>query len=155
MRAGISRVVVEVIILVIAVALALLIFSPIGSYIFGSLGRTSAVGGGTTISVLNAQINEGTNQVSLYIKNIGPNSIDGGDATTPGNWQVFINNNACTNIVVNDVNGVVSGGTWDKDEVLEVVAGNCGSLTLSTTSSYTIVVYGPSGTQTEYLYRGG
>ncbi|MGC8933538.1 MAG: hypothetical protein ACP5LQ_09685, partial [Candidatus Methanodesulfokora sp.] len=69
MRSGISRVVVEIIILVIAVALALLIFSPISGYIFGSLGRTSAVGGAANIQVLNANFSSQGNSVTVYVKN--------------------------------------------------------------------------------------
>ncbi len=154
MKAGISRVVVEVIILVIAVALALLIFSPIGSYIFGSLGRTSAVGGSTTISVLNANIDTSGN-LNLYVKNMGPNSIDGTTATNTASWQIFVDNHACTiggTITLNDGNG---NGLWDKDETLTIPTITCSGYTLSSTGSYTIVLYGPEGTQTEYLYRGG
>jgi len=71
MRAGISRVVVEIIILVIAVALALLIFSPISGYIFGSLGRTATVGGASQIQILNAQYSGTLGTLTLYVKNLG------------------------------------------------------------------------------------
>jgi len=74
MRAGISRVVVEIIILVIAVALALLIFSPISGYIFGSLGRTATVGGASQIQILNASLNWWCNW-TIDVKNLGPGTV--------------------------------------------------------------------------------
>ncbi|GEM_PF-826220 len=147
-RAGISRVVVEVIILVIGVALALLIFSPIGSYIFGALGRISAVSGQTTIAILTVS-GMGEANGMIYVKNLGPKDLSGANSTTA--WQVFIDN---TKLTVSGVGGAV--GT--NDEVLEVdgVAELTVNLSAySATSSYTIIVYGPGGTQTEYLYRGG
>ncbi len=147
-RAGISRVAVEVIILVIGVALALLIFSPIGSYIFGALGRTSAVGGQTTLAVLSVS-GMGSSNGIIYVKNLGPNDISGAGSTAA--WQVFIDNQK---LDVSNLAGAVSGS----DDVLEVngvaeLTVNLGNY--SATQSYSIIVYGPGGTQTEYLYRGG
>ena len=148
-RAGISRVAVEVIILVIGVALALLIFSPVGSYIFGALGRTSAVGGQTTIAILSVS-GLGSSPINIYVKNLGPNDLDlSGGASA---WQVFIDNTAET------VTGLTEQGTNDGklsvDEVVVLAIGSP-SGSYSNTSSYSIIVYGPGGTQTEYLYRGG
>ncbi len=154
MRAGISRVVVEVIILVIAVALALLIFSPVGSYIFGALGRTSSVGGQTTIAVINAGF-DGSGNLHLYIKNVGPNDVDLQDTSSPSvDWQVFINNVPAGSMSY--VGGTVPD-PFTVDSVIEIqISSSDSSLSgLSETSSFTIVVYGPQGTQTEYLYRGG
>jgi len=147
-RAGISRVVVEVIILVIGVALALLIFSPIGSYIFGALGRTSAVGGQTTLAVLSIS-GMGNSSGKIYVKNLGPNDLSGAGSSDA--WQVFIDNEKLS---IASVSGAVSGS----DDILEVdgVAElNVDLSSYSATSSYSIIVYGPGGTQTEYLYRGG
>ena len=147
-RAGISRVAVEVIILVIGVALALLIFSPIGSYIFGALGRTATVGGQTTIGIL-AVSGMGTSSGTIYVKNLGPNDLSGAGSTS--SWQVFINN---TNIAVSAVSGAASS-TDDVLEVNGVVQLTVDLSSYSSTRSWAVLVYGPSGTQTEYLYSGG
>ncbi len=149
-RAGISRVVVEVIILVIGVALALLIFSPIGSYIFGALGRTSAVGGQTTISILSASVDDEGN-MHIHVKNLGPNDVQVNSTTANKSWQVFINNDATSIGYASESTGE-DDGIFAKEEVIELVTSDA---TFSKTSSYTIIVYGPGGTQTEYLYRGG
>jgi len=84
MRAGISRVVVEIIILVIAVALALLIFSPISGYIFGSLGRTATVGGASQIQILSASSSDGQHW-TIDVKNLGPGTV----SSTAADWKVY------------------------------------------------------------------
>jgi hypothetical protein len=162
MRPGISRVVVEIIILVIAVALALLIFSPISGYIFGSLGRTATVGGATTITVQNAEISSGGDSISLYVKNLGPGSISGANAMNPGNWTLVISGSDIGKVTITSassgptqISGTVgSNDPWDKDEVLKVTFSLSG-VTLKSTSSYNIVLYGPGNTMTQYLYSGG
>jgi hypothetical protein len=137
MRPGISRVVVEIIILVIAVALALLIFSPISGYIFGSLGRTSTVGGAAQIQVLNAKFTctDSSCSLTLDIKNLGPGTIPA------GTWHVFVNN--------------TDWGAYDKPQltpgnVLSIDTGAKGYI--DTSRQHSIVVYGPGNTQAQYLY---
>ncbi len=151
MRAGISRVVVEVIILVIGVALALLIFSPVGSYIFGALGRASAVGGQTTISVL-AVSGLGTGTIEIYVKNLGPNELDLGGNTSA--WQVFFDSQAET-VDKLEEQRTPADGKLSVDEVVVLIISKPFNGSYSNTSSYSIIVYGPGGTQTEYLFRGG
>ena len=138
MRAGISRVVVEIIILVIAVALALLIFSPISGYIFGSLGRTSTVGGATQIQVLNAKFtcNGSSCNLTLHIKNLGPGTIPA------GTWHVYVNN---TDWGTYSMNNPLNPG-----DVVSVTVSTTG--TIDTTRQHSIVVYGPGNTQAQYLY---
>jgi hypothetical protein len=162
MRAGISRVVVEIIILVIAVALALLIFSPISGYIFGSLGRTATVGGATTITVQNANISSGGDSISLFVKNLGPSSINGASATNNGNWTLVISGSDIGKVTVSSAYNIIAisgtvGSTdpWDKDEVLKITFSLPNGVTLRSTSSYSIVLYGPGNTMTQYLYSGG
>jgi len=142
MRAGISRVVVEIIILVIAVALALLIFSPISGYIFGSLGRTATVGGASQIQILNANTTEGRTW-SLYVKNLGPGTISG--ANVIGNYKVFIDGTYYCNVT-----STTAGDTWKKDETITVTCRL--TTTMDTTKQHNIVLYGPGGTQAQYLY---
>jgi len=142
MRAGISRVVVEIIILVIAVALALLIFSPISGYIFGSLGRTATVGGASQIQILNANTTEGQSW-SLYVKNLGPGTISG--ANVADNYKVYIDGKTC------GVSGITpNASTWSVGTTLKV---NCGLETsVEPTKQHNIVLYGPGGIQAQYLY---
>jgi archaellum component FlaG (FlaF/FlaG flagellin family) len=153
MRAGISRVVVEIIILVIAVALALLIFSPISGYIFGSLGRTSTVGGASQIQILNAQwVDDTQKTLKIDIKNLGPGTIT--FSSTPENdFKVYVDG---TSYTVNDIkkggNSVTSTDTWGKDEVVTVECSPPNSGTFDTTKQHSIVIYGPGNTQAQYLY---
>ena len=152
MRAGISRVVVEIIILVIAVALALLIFSPISGYIFGSLGRTSTVGGASQIQVLNANYSNGI--FGMDIKNLGPGTI--APSSTSGfsanDFKVYVDGSECTiggtntGVGLYDSNG---NKQWDKDEVVSIKCSYSGS---DGTKQHNIVVYGPGNTQAQYIY---
>jgi len=155
MRAGISRVVVEIIILVIAVALALLIFSPISGYIFGSLGRTATVGGAAQIQILNANIskdNTGTyNSWTIYVKNLGPGSVA---YKSESDFTVYIDGNPCGNLkAYNYTSGgswteITTSGTWSKEETIKVTC----TFSTDQTKQHNIVLYGPGGTQAQYLY---
>ncbi len=140
MRPGISRVVVEIILLVIAVALALLIFSPISSYIFGAMGRTSTVGGTSTIQILSVS-GWGSTTGTIYLKNLGPN-----DLTVSGtsDFQVFVDQ---TQISVSGAS--LTSGTWTKDTTITLTVDLS---SFSATSQHNVVVYGPGNTMTQYLY---
>jgi hypothetical protein len=146
MRAGISRVVVEIIILVIAVALALLIFSPISGYIFGSLGRTSAVGGAANIQVLS--VYNVSAYVTIDVKNLGPGTITkpGGDITS-ADFKVFIDNKEVT------VSGITPSSihAWNVSDVVTITTGQSYN-TAFATKQHNIVVYGPGNTMTQYLF---
>jgi len=144
MRAGISRVVVEIIILVIAVALALLIFSPISGYIFGSLGRTATVGGASQIQVLNAQTSGSS--WTIYVKNLGPGTPPLTN-TASSDFQVYVDGVKCTNV---DYGGSY-GNTWDVGETVSLSCSDTG-VSYDKTKQHNIVVYGPGGTQAQYLY---
>ncbi len=138
-RPGVSRVVVEIIILVIAVALALLIFSPISSYIFGALGRTSTVGGTSTIQILSVS-GWDSNSGTIYVKNLGPNDLTISGTT---DFQVFVDQKSVS------VTGVSATGTWSKDSTVTLTVDLTG---ISSTEQHNIVVYGPQNTMTQYLY---
>jgi len=141
MRAGISRVVVEIIILVIAVALALLIFSPISGYIFGSLGRTATVGGATQIQVLNAQL-DSSNSWVIDVKNLGPGTPTVGSS----DFKVYIDGQACTSVSYT----APSGGSWSVGTVITLTCS--GGVSTDKSKQHNIVVYGPGSTQAQYLY---
>jgi len=148
MRAGISRVVVEIIILVIAVALALLIFSPISGYIFGSLGRTATVGGAAQIQILNANISKNAttgiyDSWTIDVKNLGPGTVTYTDLTK--DFKVFIDGTECLGTTATDPN---NDGKWSKDETFSVTC----TFAVDQTKQHNIVLYGPGGTQAQYLY---
>jgi len=139
MRPGISSVVVEIIILVIAVALALLIFSPISGYIFGSLGRTATVGGAAQIQILNAQYSGTT--LTLYVKNLGPGTVT---ISSANDFRVYVDGSACTTGL-----NVDTTGSWTVGMTVGV---SCNPSAFDTTKQHNIVLYGPGGTQAQYLY---
>jgi len=146
MRAGISRVVVEIIILVIAVALALLIFSPISGYIFGSLGRTATVGGASQIQILNAQVSD--TSWSIDVKNLGPGTppLDTNEASK--SFQVSVDGVMCASVSYS------TNPTDNKWDVGETVSLSCpgNGVPVDKNKQHNIVVYGPGGTQAQYLY---
>jgi len=153
MRAGISRVVVEIIILVIAVALALLIFSPISGYIFGSLGRTATVGGASQIQILNAQVS--SSGWTIYVKNLGPGTPSltvtpsGGTSSADKDFQVYVDGIKCTSVTGYYVTN--ENKTWSVDQTLTL---QCSGDNVPTdkTKQHNIIVYGPGNTQAQYLY---
>jgi len=153
MRAGISRVVVEIIILVIAVALALLIFSPISGYIFGSLGRTSTVGGASQIQVLNA--NATSSKVSIYLKNLGPGTITLSSLTPTGDFQAYVDG---TKYDVSEVYNATANGapltstSWKPGITLKINISPSSGTTFDTTKQHNIIVYAPGNAQAQYLY---
>jgi len=134
---------------VIAVALALLIFSPISGYIFGSLGRTATVGGASQIQILNANTSDGKDW-SIYVKNLGPGKVN---ITSIKDFNVYIDGKNCpVNKVANSTVAIPDGNSisWDKDRWVKV---NCGLTTgVETTKQHNIVLYGPGNTQAQYLY---
>jgi hypothetical protein len=140
MRAGISRVVVEIIILVIAVALALLIFSPISGYIFGSLGRTATVGGASQIQILNAQYS--SNGWIVDVRNLGPGTLT---YSSSADWKMYVDGAACSSVTPNP-----DSGSWTVGSTVKLTCS--GGVSTDTTKQHNIVVYGPGGTQAQYLY---
>jgi len=161
MRAGISRVVVEIIILVIAVALALLIFSPISGYIFGSLGRTATVGGATQIQVLNAQIttSDSTTYYQIDVKNLGPGAPSF-SSDPKSDFIVYVD--GTTKLTVSDITDAsgsslvnsLKGKPWDAGVTitLKCDASNAPDSVKDKTRQHNIIVYGPGNTQVQYLY---
>jgi len=144
MRAGISRVVVEIIILVIAVALALLIFSPISGYIFGSLGRTATVGGASQIQVLNMR--NITNGWSIDVKNLGPGTPPLSSPST--DFQIYVDGVKCGTVSGYTVSS--SNSTWSVGQTLTLQC--TGSVPTEKSKQHNIIVYGPGNTQAQYLY---
>jgi len=153
MRAGISRVVVEIIILVIAVALALLIFSPISGYIFGSLGRTSTVGGASQIQILNAQITSVSGSTATWqidVKNLGPGTSSyPGNSLTNDDFKAFVDQQDCSISGAQETGGGSDDTKWEPNEVIRIT---CTSSITDKSKQHNIVVYGPGNTQAQYLY---
>ncbi|RSN74844.1 hypothetical protein, partial [Candidatus Methanodesulfokora washburnensis] len=125
----------------IAVARALLIFSPISGYIFGSLGRTATVGGASQIQILSASSSDGQHW-AIDVKNLGPGTVSSTGAT---DWKVFIDGTSC-----DTSSWGTAGLTWTVGSTVTV---QCSlSSAVPTTKQHNIVVYGPGGTQAQYLY---
>ncbi len=154
MRAGVSRVAVEVVILVLAVALALLIFSPVGSFIFSALGRTTSVGGTTQLEVISINPNDGSNNLVITVKNQGPNDL--AEAGDTASWSVVIKNSTGEYTVHPSSITQVGGGAVAS--TADMTVGTAWQFTMNgqgqpATSTFTVIVYGPEGTRAEQIYR--
>lgn len=154
MRAGISRVAVEVILLVLAVALALLIFSPVGSFIFSALGRTQLVGGTTTLEIISVD----TNGYKIYVKNQGPNTLTSSiGAGAGGKWSVTFKTRSGENTTLAQTAQNVNSATdtdFDPGETVVITVKDTDWPDDATqTDTFTVIVYGPEGTRAEYIYR--
>ncbi len=104
-RVGISRVVTEIIILVIAVALALMIFSPLSDYIFSAvIGLPKVVG--TTFSI--ASVSMDGQHAQIYLINNGDDMRVSKDS-----FFVFIDGKECEVLSVDK-------SLWKKGEMIAV-----------------------------------
>ena len=149
MRAGISRVAVEVILLVLAVALALLIFSPVGSFIFSSLGRTQLVGGTTTLEIISVQPGGTGNDLVVAVKNQGPTDLPNVKDNTK--WTVVVKTQTGeTTYTGSDLNVLGDDSDFNVGETWTITVSGAGQ---DQTSTFTVLVYGPEGTRSEYIYR--
>ncbi len=150
MRAGISRVAVEVILLVLAVALALLIFSPVGSFIFSALGRTQLVGGTTTLEIISVD----TSGHQIYVKNQGPNTLTSAVGTNATGWTVTFKTKSGENTTSATAQEHSGNGddNFDPGETVVLQVSSWPS-DASQTDTFTVIVYGPEGTRAEYIYR--
>ncbi|MDK2463389.1 MAG: hypothetical protein QI223_01245 [Candidatus Korarchaeota archaeon] len=151
MRAGISRVAVEVILLVLAVALALLIFSPVGSFIFSALGRTQLVGGTTTLEIISVD----TANSQIYIKNQGPNTLTNALGTSATGWTVtFKTKSGETTLSASAAESSGNGDSnFDPGETAVLTISSGWPSDATQTDTFTVIVYGPEGTRAEYIYR--
>jgi len=78
---GLSRVVAEVVLLVVAVSIALLTVTPVGSYVMNSLSRIFGYNS-LTASIINVEIDNGF--MTLFIRNDGPASLSFDDISSSG-----------------------------------------------------------------------
>ena len=82
MGRGISKVTINLALLICSIIIALLILSPVGSWISNSLKRSDLVGGQTTIEVA-ASTQLETDSPIIYVRNLGPRAIELGSEKKP------------------------------------------------------------------------
>ncbi len=152
---GLSRVVVEVVLLMVAVSTALLTVTPVGGYVMNSLSRIFGHNS-LTASIINVQIDDGF--MTIFIRNDGPSAISFEDVVSPDKWEIFVNNEYCDPVFIpgKTINIIESDGNgeWNKGEVV-VISGITCPMALSPTNSYSIKVYGLMNLQAFYYYTGG
>jgi len=152
-RPGISRVVVEVAVLVITIALAVFLLSPASSYILGGLKTIILPGGATSIEVIGTE-GWGTYNGVIYLKNLGPRDVK--VSLNPIPFQVFIDD---VNVPVRRVlpppgTVLVTVGfnayfTWKKGTSIRLVL----DLTnFPSDKKHKVVVFGPVNTVAHYIY---
>lgn len=132
MREGVSRVVTEVVILVLAVLLALMIFSPVGDYISRSLQGLPTVS--EEFRVIEAGEKDG--KIALYIQNLGEDKTVSKD-----DFIVFINGEKCSVLSIDK-------NQWKKYDVVEV------KLDHSPVEHMTVKVFLRGYTYPAYFTRG-
>ena len=156
MRAGISRVAAEVIILVLVATLALLIFSPVGNFVFGGLGKATTASGATQIEIVGIVPDNGEHIMVVYLKNLGPHDIPN-MRQEPCPWVFVIKNSTGRYVVPCRDHIKMYSPVGHGDKVFNV--GETWRFLLlegysqPTTSTFTIEVYGPEGIRAIRIYR--
>jgi len=137
MRAGISRVLTEIIIMVIAVILALLIFSPLSEYIFGSISGLPKTPS-EEFRIISVGIKQGS--ITLYLQNMK------GDVTvTKDDFIVIVDGTKCSISSADQ-------GLWKKGDVISVTAQTDADIH----ASHHIEVFVKKfNTVQHYIYYGG
>jgi len=136
-RSGISRVLTEIIILVMAVTLALLIFSPLSNYLFGSIGNLPKTPS-EEFRIISVGIKQGS--ITVYLQNMK------GDVTvTKDDFIVIVDGTKCTISSVDQ-------GLWKKGDVISVTAQTDADIH----ASHHIEVFVKEfSTVQHYIYYGG
>ncbi len=170
-RPGISRVVVEIVMLVVVVVIALLIFSPLGGYIVSSLAKVhSSTGSKFGLQVISVTPNgqvpswswnnvggnpycpAGTRALVVYVKNTGSQPIS--HEQWEESWDVFVKNSSGTfrlskicwadTLTVGDTNpDMTPGEVW----VLYFPDG-----VQDPSHEFSVIIYGPEGISSMYIY---
>ncbi len=144
---GASKTALLVTLLIVSTLLALLILTPSSTWISGSIERLNLVGSRTSLEIV-AVSGFGTDNIYVYIRNLGPESLSLGSSDKqrdPSLWQVFIKDEL---FKVTDVQELKKeDNVLDVDELLRLklegkyVSG----------SKIRVKVYGPGATVAEYL----
>ena len=125
---GVSRVLTEIIILVIAVILALMLFSPIANYIALSLQKLPSI----TEEFRILQVGKEDGKLILYIQNLGENK-----KVQKDDFMAFMNGEKCSIISVDKTQ-------WKKYDVITVkvrCSEECGAIAVYLKGIYTPSYY--------------
>ncbi len=138
-EAGVSRVVLAVVLMVMSVSLAIVVYSAARGTIFNVAKGSEALAPKTNLEIVSFNPNSPYDGwAEIGIRNRGPNDIPSGD---PSSWTVFINDTAYAVREILDPNG---DDTLSVDEVLTIRV-EVG--TINSNSVQTIRVYGPGGSK--------
>ncbi len=138
-RRGVSRI--KVLIIVLLLLIGLLVMSPVGTYLLGSVSS----GGQDTCSFKILNVNIGFNgEVQVHLKNTGQ-PVPYSKISNPNRWEVYLDGKSC------NVNGLInSGDTWESQGVLTLL---CKCEGVSPSSQYTVSVR-IGGSSDNYVYVG-
>ncbi len=175
-RAGLSRAVVEVILVVMVTFFVLMMFTPLGGYILGSYAKTSSLTGSTRIEIIGVDpsrpiCTETSTEwpcndpalrsylldrpaMWIYVMNVGPKDLTGiGGPGAESKWLIVIENStgryAAQHYLV--AAWYDSGNYYDFNHVEIWVLWSL-ELANPKTISIKVEVSGPEGTQANYLY---
>jgi hypothetical protein len=104
------------------------------------LGRTATVGGAAQIQILNAQYSN--NGWIVDVRNLGPGTLT---YSSSADWKMYVDGAACSSVSPNP-----DSGSWTVGSTVKLTCS--GGVSTDTTKQHNIVVYGPGGTQAQYLY---
>ena len=170
MRLGISRLAVEVVILVIAVTLALMVLTPVGGFVSSALGRAGLVSPPGFVQAMGgALIREegGYSYFVVFLRNLGPSTIgdpSGSITDVPSAWTPVVNGQVCAascpppyrrwNCSIRQHNPDSALETNAAMEVYEVweFGFRCPAIP---GDRFKVTIYGPSGVKVEYLIERG
>ncbi len=160
---GLSRLAVEAILLMLGATLALLMFTPMGSYASSALFGTTSAASPSHLEVLGVHFSEGPCTsgvcIELTVRNAGP--IELRNASLRGAW-VLIVDDYCGEPSRVDVGGddvlsvdEVDRLTWRDNLCTRFDGSYSSSIYATSKESHLVKLYGPQGTFTVYAYHPG
>ncbi len=175
-RRGLSRVVAEVILVVMVTFILLIMFTPVGNFVLGSFGRIGLMVGSTRIEILGVDPNRpvcidtstewpcndptirayflNKPAMWIYVMNVGPKDIpDVGGGGAENRWLIVVENSTGRYTANPDLVAAWyvadSDNDFDQGEIWVLWSRK---LANPKTISIKVEVSGPGGTQANYLY---
>ncbi|HDM92786.1 MAG TPA: hypothetical protein ENG69_05275 [Candidatus Korarchaeota archaeon] len=163
-RCGLTRVVAETLVLVIAVMIILLIIGPLNSYVSSAISGSVITASPSDIEILSLYLADSPCTsgvcIELAVKNNGPLSLRNADRW--GSWVLIIDDYYCGEPDYVDVGGddtldvgEVAKLRWSDNQCTRYAGSYTSSIYAIRDRSYVVKVFGPEGTFTAYTYFPG
>ncbi len=146
-RAGISRVAMVAVLLVLGIVAATMVFSLTRGALLHFVGLAESRTPKATLEIIPPGLNESGGRVKVYLRNLGPDNLP---VEGPESWTVVIDGSIYSVLRIEDANGAVlsSSDEIEVGQIFMVVLSDPVDLT----SPHDVAVYGPFSTRARAGY---